>query len=106
MAPATPAANYAMTSVPEAQATILQHTQALPAVNVPLHDAQGRVLAADVHARDALPPYRASIKARGPPPRGRLADVVHLQQVPQHDPGAGRLCCEVHRRGWGVCSGV
>jgi gephyrin len=51
-----------MISIPEAMDTALQHTPVLGAETVPLHAALGRVLAQTVHARDALPPFPASIK--------------------------------------------
>lgn len=53
---------YKMISIPEAVATVLAHTPALPAEAVPLRLALGRVLAAPVTAGEALPPFPASIK--------------------------------------------
>jgi len=55
--------HYKMISIPEAVATVLAHTPVLPAEDVPLGPAAlGRVLAAPVAAREALPPFAASIK--------------------------------------------
>ena len=65
--PATPAASYKMISVPDAQDIILQHTSSLEEQQKSLADAVGCVLAADVHALDDIPPYRASIKVRPAP---------------------------------------
>lgn len=56
------AARYKMISIPEALSTVLQHTPVLPPEDVPLQAALGRVLAATVTAKDALPPFPASIK--------------------------------------------
>lgn len=56
------AARYRMISIPEAQATVLEHTPVLAPEEVPLAGALGRVLAQTVTARDALPPFPASIK--------------------------------------------
>ena len=58
------ASNYAMIPIPQAQRTVLDHTWVLPPETVPLMHALGRTLAAPVVARDALPPFPASIKAR------------------------------------------
>lgn len=56
------AARYKMISIPEALHTVLQHTPVLATETVPLQAALGRVLAGTVTARDALPPFPASIK--------------------------------------------
>ena len=61
---ASMASNYAMIPIPQAQRTVLDHTWVLPPETVPLMHALGRTLAAPVVARDALPPFPASIKAR------------------------------------------
>jgi gephyrin len=53
---------YKMISIPEAVATVLEHTPLLPAETVPLSAALGRVLASAVAAKEALPPFPASIK--------------------------------------------
>ena len=46
------------------QVTVLNLTMALPAEEVTLESALGRVLAAPVVARDPLPPFPASIMVR------------------------------------------
>ena len=51
-----------MIPVADALKTVLNASQRLPAVTVPLHDALGKVLAQDVCAPDPLPPYPASVK--------------------------------------------
>ena len=61
-APNTPAAGFAMISIPEAQRIVLQHAQVTQPREVGLQDALGRVLAQDVHAQEPLPPFPASIK--------------------------------------------
>jgi len=54
---------YPMISVEEAQSIVLAHCKALKPVWTTLDDVQlGSVLAADVSAKDALPPFPASIK--------------------------------------------
>ena len=60
--PKTPAAGFAMISIPEAQRIVLQHAQVTQSREVGLQDALGRVLAQDVHAQEPLPPFPASIK--------------------------------------------
>lgn len=60
--PATPAALYKMISIPEAQTVVLKETISLPKNDILLHQATGTILAADVHAKDNLPPFPASIK--------------------------------------------
>jgi hypothetical protein len=60
------AARYKMISIPEAQATVLQHTPVLESEQVPLAAALGRVLAETVTARDNLPPFPASIMVGKP----------------------------------------
>lgn len=57
-----PASSYSMLPVPEALGIVLAQTELLPPETVPLTNALGRVLAADVHATDPLPPFPASIK--------------------------------------------
>ena len=57
------ASQYKMISIPEAQATVLQHTKPLGTEQVQLADALGRTLAAAVIANEPLPPFPASIKA-------------------------------------------
>lgn len=54
--------NYPMLAVADALAIVLRQTTALPASNVPLSSARGRVLAEDVTAPDPLPPFAASVK--------------------------------------------
>lgn len=56
------AARYKMISIPEALDTALQHTPVLGTETVSLQAALGRILAATVTAKDALPPFPASIK--------------------------------------------
>ncbi|XP_048504321.1 molybdopterin biosynthesis protein CNX1 isoform X2 [Beta vulgaris subsp. vulgaris] len=51
-----------MISVDEALKIILEVAQRLEEVTVPIHEAQGKTLAQDIHAPDPLPPYPASIK--------------------------------------------
>lgn len=61
----TPAASYAMVSVPEAVRTVLGLVKPLEAEEVDFEAALGRVLAADVQADEPIPAYRASIKVGG-----------------------------------------
>ncbi|KAK7276563.1 hypothetical protein RIF29_17706 [Crotalaria pallida] len=51
-----------MISVADALRTVLNVSQRLPPITVPLHDALGKVLAQDILAPDPLPPYPASVK--------------------------------------------
>jgi gephyrin len=51
-----------MLAVPQALAVVLAQAQPLEPITVPLSAALGRVLAAPALARDALPPFVASIK--------------------------------------------
>ena len=51
-----------MISVDEAQRIVLSHCDNLGTEEVAFNKALGRVLAEDVFARDALPPFPASIK--------------------------------------------
>ena len=51
-----------MISIPEATATVLQHTPVLDTEIVSLSSGLGRVLAETVTAKDNLPPFPASIK--------------------------------------------
>jgi len=53
---------YPMITVGEAQAIVMAHCDALPAEEVTLEEAMGRVLAQDVVAKDPLPPFPASVK--------------------------------------------
>jgi gephyrin len=53
---------YPMLEVEAALAVVLAQAEPLAAVETPLHDALGRVLAEDVVAAEPLPPFRASIK--------------------------------------------
>lgn len=71
------ASAYKMISIPEAQAIVLEHTPVLPAETVSLHLALDRVLAETVTARDPLPPFPASIKARGGPDGSGLRFAFH-----------------------------
>ncbi len=57
-----PESTYAMLSVPEALGVVLAHTEQMEAVTVPLRQALGSVLAAEISAHDPLPPFAASIK--------------------------------------------
>jgi molybdenum cofactor synthesis domain-containing protein len=50
-----------MVSVQDALAAILRQVAPLPAERTPLHDALGRVLAEDVHAPAAQPPFPAAV---------------------------------------------
>lgn len=56
---------YKMISIPAALDTVLAHTPVLGVERVPLQAALGRMLADTVTARDALPPFPASIKVCG-----------------------------------------
>lgn len=51
---------YPMIPVEEALATVLRYTTPLPPTLVPLREALSLVLAEDVYAREALPPFPAS----------------------------------------------
>ncbi|KAL5715482.1 hypothetical protein ACHQM5_017294 [Ranunculus cassubicifolius] len=51
-----------MISMEEALKIVLNVSQRLEPVCVPLHESLGKILAEDVRAPDPLPPYRASIK--------------------------------------------
>ena len=62
--PATPSALYKMISIPEAQQLVLKETECLPSVPRPLSEAQGCILAEDVHAPEDVPPFPASIKVQ------------------------------------------
>jgi molybdenum cofactor synthesis domain-containing protein len=53
--------SYPMVSVQNASAIILRHVAPLPASREPLHDALGLVLAEDVHAPAAQPPFPAAV---------------------------------------------
>ena len=53
---------YPMLSVAEALATVLANTSRLPAKDVRLADAVGRVLAETVTAPEPMPPFAASVK--------------------------------------------
>ena len=64
--PATPSALYKMISIPEAQKVVLKETKCLPSVSRPLSEAQGCILAEDVHAPEDVPPFPASIKVQCP----------------------------------------
>lgn len=57
-----PESPYPMLSVDEALETVLRQTELCPSQPINLHDAAGMVLAADVRAIDALPPFPASVK--------------------------------------------
>ena len=61
-APQTPSLLYKMVSIPEAQQTVLDNTDLLPAQTVPFHKALQHVLAEDVLAQEPVPSFRASIK--------------------------------------------
>ncbi|XP_063217717.1 gephyrin [Bacillus rossius redtenbacheri] len=53
---------YPLIDVQTAQQTVLEHARVLGTETVKFKDALGRVLSEDVVARDALPPFPASIK--------------------------------------------
>jgi len=53
---------YPMLPVPEALAIVLRETAVLPPVEISLADCGGHVLAADVVAKEPLPPFAASVK--------------------------------------------
>jgi molybdopterin biosynthesis enzyme len=53
---------YPLIPVPEAVKIVLEHTKTLPTVSVPLKEASGLILAAEVHADAPLPPFPASMK--------------------------------------------
>ena len=57
-----PSSPYPMLAVPDALALVLDQAVPLPPESVPLTNALGRILAADVHATGPLPPFPASIK--------------------------------------------
>ncbi len=57
-----PESTYPMLPVADALALILAQAAPLPPVTVTLAAAQGRILAADILAQDALPPFPASVK--------------------------------------------
>jgi hypothetical protein len=75
------AARYKMISIPEAQATVLQHTPVLESETVPLGSALGRVLAKTVTARDNLPPFPASIMVRSRNSTAAVSAAVATQAV-------------------------
>jgi gephyrin len=54
--------DYPMLPVPEAQAVVLAQAKRLPTASVPLREAAGLILAEDVRAAEALPPFPASMK--------------------------------------------
>lgn len=54
--------SYRMLPVPEALEIVLGQSVPLPVVEVPLRDALGMTLAADVKAQEPLPPFPASMK--------------------------------------------
>lgn len=53
---------YPLVSVADAQEVVTRESQTLPAEEVDLSQAAGRVLAETVTAKDDLPPFPASIK--------------------------------------------
>ncbi len=55
-----PESKWPMITVAEALSIVLAHAHPLPVVTLPLLDALGRVLAADVRAEEDMPPFRAS----------------------------------------------
>lgn len=55
---------YPLVSVAHAQEVVARESQTLPAEEVDLSNAAGRVLAETVTAKDDLPPFPASIKVR------------------------------------------
>lgn len=82
---------YPMLSVDDALATVLAQANPLPPATIPARQALGYILAADIRAREPLPPFPASVKdgyavvaADGPGTypligevtAGRLADFV------------------------------
>lgn len=58
---------YPLVSVAHAQEVVARESQTLPAEEVDLSKAAGRVLAETVTAKDDLPPFPASIKVLCPP---------------------------------------
>lgn len=57
-----PISPYEMWPVPDALELVLAQTQSLPPKRIPLTEALGMVLAADVNAPEPLPPFPASVK--------------------------------------------
>jgi len=53
-----------MVSVEEAQRRVFDQVTVLPSVEIPTKGALGYIAAAEVKAKDPLPPFPASIKAR------------------------------------------
>jgi gephyrin len=51
-----------MITIEDAQQIVLAHAACLPAVEVPLAELMGRILAQDIAATTAVPPFPASIK--------------------------------------------
>ena len=60
--PVTPASGYGMISVDEAQRIVLDACAPLAITTLPTPAAVGYIAAIDVHAKDPLPPFPASIK--------------------------------------------
>lgn len=54
--------SYPLVSVSDAQEVVERESETLPAEEVDLSQAAGRVLAETVTAKDDLPPFPASIK--------------------------------------------
>ncbi|HEX5417452.1 MAG TPA: gephyrin-like molybdotransferase Glp [Chloroflexota bacterium] len=84
-----------MVSVEEAIAIVLEHTPALPAEEISLDEALGRVLAEDIVARDDMPPFAASavdgyavIAADGDRPRRVISEIIAGRaDLPPLEPG-------------------
>ncbi|XP_067011924.2 gephyrin isoform X2 [Anabrus simplex] len=86
---------YPVIEVSAAQKIILQHASAMKAENVGFADALGRILVADVHAKDPLPPFPASIKDgyAAVSSDGTGVRVVVGDSVAGHEPNKIRRVC-------------
>ena len=114
--PATPSALYKMISIPEAQKVVLTETECLPSVPRPLSEAQGCILAEDVHAAENMPPFPASIKAQCLlsglqtfAPAKALSLESSAGTLLTHSRQFGLQCCEpiaVSNAGWICCCSI
>lgn len=90
-----PESPYPMISVEEALALVLGHVQPLPPVRVLFSEALGLVLAADVYAREPMPPFAAAavdgyaIISGDPSPLRRLAGEQQAGHVADLEVGPG-----------------
>ena len=89
--------SYPMVAVDAALAGVLAQCHVLEAVTVPLQQALGRILHADVHAADPLPPFAASMKdgyavraADGPGDYPVVGEAT-AGRLPQFTVGAGTV---------------